>query len=86
MLDMSNEKETNRFPRFTEQYQANHTRDRKLRNRTNKTTTMTMIFSKAGLSISKEPRIAAACVRSTCVVTKGIDITCVTVGSTLVNI
>ena len=44
---------------------------------------MTMIFTKAGLSISKEPRIAAAFVRSICVVTKGIDITCVTVGSTL---
>ena len=73
-------KKQTEFPRFTEQYQANHTRDRKLRNRTNKTTTMTMVFTKAGLSISKEPRIVAACVRSTCVVTKGIDITCVTVG------
>ena len=79
-------KKQTEFPRFTEKYQANHTRDRKLRNRTNKTTTMTMIFTKAGLSISKEPRIAAAFVRSICVVTKGIDITCVTVGSTLVNI
>ena len=76
---MKTEKQTE-FPRFTEENQTNHTRDRKLRNRTNKTTTMTMIFTKAGLSISKEPRIAAAFVRSICVVTKGIDITCVTVG------
>ena len=68
------------FPRFTEENQTNHPGNRKPRNRTNKTTTMTMIFTKAGLSISKEPRIAAAFVRSTCVVTKGIDITCVTVG------